>query len=308
MQTTWIASSRVTPPRQRVVVLPRARLLERLLPPADPPRVSVIQAPAGFGKTTLLAELHSEVRARGATAAWVGLESSECDLHWLYAYLLVALRRSNVALPGCESTLDDELLSWPVVTLARVLIAALESHQSPIVLLIDDAHLIPPELLAGEVASLAEHLPDRVRLILTSRSRIDRPFWRLATHGQLDVIDDKDLRFTADEMRGLSRNGPPVASVTYSMPPSGVAKSISDKRTYAGFATWKSTNSSRAWLKTAGGSHRSPSGSANSPDRASTKRRATSTRTYVDPSGRFVAFYGTATHLTLAIGRTSALS
>ncbi len=202
MQTTWIASSRVTPPRQRATLLQRQRLLDRFQAP-ESPRLTVLEAPAGFGKTTLLAELHNEFRAHGVTAAWVTVESNECDLHWLCAYLLVSLRRSHVALAGVPQASDDELLSWTSAALSCVLIASIEAHGAPTVLLLDDVHWMTPEMLGGEFAALIEKLPDNARVIVASRARISQTFWLLAARGEVDVIDDRELRFTDTEMREL---------------------------------------------------------------------------------------------------------
>lgn len=202
MRSTWIANSLLSPPQQRVVVIPRRRLLEPLLREDSPP-LTVVQAPAGFGKTTCLAQAHAEARLQGIAAVWVTLESGDRDLQWLYACLLVALRRLGEAVPGCESAGDDELLSWPDETLARVLEAALEARASPLVLLVDDAHLLPPEVLSEPMTRLAQRLPAGTRLVLAARSRIDRHFWRLASRGDLQVIDERDLRFTEEESRSL---------------------------------------------------------------------------------------------------------
>lgn len=202
MRTTWIASSRITPPRQRVMLLQRQRLLDRLCV-TEPPRLTILEASAGFGKTTLLAELHSALRERGHVVGWVTVDSSECDLHWLYACLLVSLRRSNVQLAHVKTASDDELLSWATGALAGILVATLEAHAAPVVLLLDDVHWMAPEVLAGEFAALLERLPDNTRVVLASRGRIDQTFWRLAARGELEVIDDRELRFTEDEMRAL---------------------------------------------------------------------------------------------------------
>ena len=202
MRTTWIASSRLAPPKQRVTLLPRQRLLGRFAGD-DLPRLTLVQAAAGFGKTTLLAQLLDEFRSRGMTVAWVAFEPGECDLHWLYAYLLVSLRRTNVRVPDAQHMPDDELLSLPVSTLAGWLVAALESHATPTMLLLDDAHWIRSDVLSGELPAFVERVPDHVRLVVASRTRLDGWFWRLAAQGQLNVIDDRDLRFTEQEMRAL---------------------------------------------------------------------------------------------------------
>jgi LuxR family maltose regulon positive regulatory protein len=185
-----------------VTLLQRQRLLDRLCVP-EPPRLTILEASAGFGKTTLLAELHSSLRERGHVVAWVTVDSSECDLHWLYACLLVSLRRSNVQLAHVKTASDDELLSWSTAALAGVLVATLEAQPDPIVLLLDDVHWMSPEALGGEFVALLERLPDNARVVLASRGRIDQAFWRLAARGELAVIDDRELRFTPEEMRAL---------------------------------------------------------------------------------------------------------
>lgn len=202
MRTTWMASSRLAPPKQRVTLLSRQRLLGRFAG-ADLPRLTLVQAAAGFGKTTLLTQLLGEFRSRGMTVAWVAFEPGECDLHWLYAYLLVSLRRTNVQVPDAQHMSDDELLALPVSTLAGWVLAALESHETPTVLLLDDTHWIRSDVLSGELPAFVDRMPDHVRVVIASRTRLDGSFWRLAAQGQLDVIDDRDLRFTEEEMWAL---------------------------------------------------------------------------------------------------------
>lgn len=187
--------SKLAPPvtRQRVS---RRALLELCV--GQPRKLTLIRAPAGWGKSTLLADwyaLDSEMRA----FAWVALDPADNDPVRLWTYLINALRLldpgvGNVSLPMLRtprlSVIDDVL-----PTLCNEL-AALPDQ---VVLVLDDYHLVTnPEIDEG-LSFLVEHLPQTLALVLSSRTEPTLPLARLRARGELLEIDAQQLRFSEEE-------------------------------------------------------------------------------------------------------------
>jgi LuxR family transcriptional regulator, maltose regulon positive regulatory protein len=179
-------------------------LLERALQR----KLTLVSAPAGFGKTTLLAawaslqELrHQEIgNAQPAPLiAWVSLEASDNAPEQFWQYIFTALER---VLPGSA---DDalRLLQAPgQVSLEAALtlfINATLENASPCVLILDDYHLILDETIHASVAFLLEHLPPKMHVLLLSRTEPPLPLARLRASRQVNEIGVEDLRCTFSE-------------------------------------------------------------------------------------------------------------
>ena len=180
-------------PRERVA---REALLERLL--AGPRRLTVVRAPAGSGKTTLLAEWCADER-EPRPFAWLGLDAADNDPGLFWGYAIAALR--TVA-PG----LGDgalALLAAPGVDLTRemlpLLINELADLPEPLVLVLDDYHLIEAAEVHEGVTLLLDHLPPQLELVLASRSEPPLPLARLRVAGELCELDASELSFSAEE-------------------------------------------------------------------------------------------------------------
>ncbi len=180
-------------PRQRVS---RRELLEVC---AGPPRkLTLIRAPAGWGKSTLLADWHA-LESETRPFAWVALDSGDSDPVRFWTYLIHALRTldasaGEVSLPMLRapraSVVDDVLPA-----LCNELTAL--PHQ--VVLVLDDYHLVGnPEIDEG-LSFFVEHLPQTLELVLSSRSEPALPLARLRARGELTEIDAQQLRFSNEE-------------------------------------------------------------------------------------------------------------
>ncbi len=181
-------------PRARVVVRPR--LLARL--DAVYP-VTLVAAPAGFGKTTLVAEW---AHGQGSGVAWLALDADDNDLPRFLTYLIAALGR---LWPGVGQTSLGLLQSPQAPTAAATLTAlandlAQLSEAAPSTLVLDDYHVLEDAAVHSAVAFLGDHLPPALRLVLTSRSEpAALPLARWRARGQLVELGPADLRFTPDE-------------------------------------------------------------------------------------------------------------
>jgi len=192
----------------------RPRLIERLNTGLHR-RLTLISAPAGFGKTTLLSEwIHTIVGAHRAVGAhrdaplhvaWVSLDEGDNDPMRFWSYLSAALQKAQ---PGTGETALTMLRSTPppaieaiLTTLINEIVAASQGdHEDhPYVLVLDDYQMIKEQSIHESLAFLLDHLPPQMHLGLATR--IDPPLniARLRVRGQVTELRADDLRFTPDE-------------------------------------------------------------------------------------------------------------
>src|SRR6202050_4235822 len=185
-------------PGPRPGFVPRPRLAETL-----GGGLVLVCAPAGFGKTTLLA---GWLRSGGRPVAWLSLDAGDNDPVRFWRHVVAALDRAR---PGTGERVGPLLRASPsafegLVT-ALINELAAQSGENAIVLVLDDYHLINARQVHASLAFLLEHLPPGLHLVLASRSDPPLPLARLRARGQLAELRADDLRFTAEEAAALLR-------------------------------------------------------------------------------------------------------
>ena len=181
-------------PRRRAGLVPRPRLDEQLLR-QDGTALTLVSAPAGFGKTTLVSAWASE------NAAWVSLEESDQDPVTFWTYVLTALDR---AAPGIAEGALAVLQSGPVpieTVLAGVL-NELSVLPGEIDLVLDDYHLADGPGSSRGMTYLLDHVPPQLHLLISTRADPALPLARLRARGELAEVRAADLRFTPEEVAG----------------------------------------------------------------------------------------------------------
>ncbi len=180
--------------------LSRPALIERLVD--RHPKLAVVRAPAGWGKTTLLADWHaSDLETR--PFAWVSLDHADNDPVRFWGYLIEALRAEHPA----TGELSASLLSTPRVGVVDEVLGALlgelDTLDHDVVLVIDDFHHITNSEIAEALAFFVDHLPRRLTLVVSSRQAPRLPLPRLRARGELVEIDASQLGFSPDETERL---------------------------------------------------------------------------------------------------------
>lgn len=166
--------------------------------------VILVCTPAGFGKTTLLAEWAECARS---TVAWLSLDPEDSDPARFWRYVAVALDR---ACGGLAEQVLPLLRAPGAGTSQRVvtaLINELAAAGDDLVLVLDDYHVIASQPIHGAMAFLLSHLPHRLNVVVTTRSDPPLPLARLRAAGQLAELRAADLRFTPEESAALLRDG-----------------------------------------------------------------------------------------------------
>ena len=205
-------------PRWRRSLVARPRLSERMSRGAES-ALTLVSAPAGFGKTTLLAEWLAVAAADGRAVAWLSLDQCDNDPALFWTYLVAALK---TAAPGAGAGALS-LLQPPeppgeagLVTLLN----DLDAISNDVVLVLDDYHVIDARHVQDGMAFLLEHLPPQIHLVIGSRTDPALPLARLRGRGELAEIRAADLRFTPgeaaaylNEVMGLALTAADVAAL-----------------------------------------------------------------------------------------------
>ncbi len=183
-------------PPVRPTLIPRPRLYDRLVPTTTT-RVVLVSAPAGYGKTTLVAEW---VANNPGCVAWLSLDAHDNNPPRFWTYVLASLRTRSQTDWG-QRTLQI-LEAAPAPDLQSVLICLLNESTEldrQIILVLDDYHVISNQAIHEGMTFLIEPLPQQLELVITTRSDPLLPISRWRARGQLTELRADDLRFTADE-------------------------------------------------------------------------------------------------------------
>lgn len=176
----------------------RLRLAARLIRGVES-SLTLVSAPAGFGKTTLLAEWLTAATADGYSGAWLSLDRRDSDPVSFWSYVVAALRTAAPGVGEDALALLRSPRTPPIEAVLATLLNDLSAVPDELVLVLDDYHLIESRDVQDGMAFLLEHLPAQVHLVLASRADPPLPLARLRGRGELIEIRAADLRFTADE-------------------------------------------------------------------------------------------------------------
>jgi LuxR family maltose regulon positive regulatory protein len=202
----------VLTPKLQVPLLPtsavqRSRLLTAMAADeANGVRVTIVSAPAGSGKTLLLAERTALLRAAGHAVAWVSLAEEDNDPHVLWSSILAALASSvGTADPSTRSALGA--LSPPVPSMEPSFLTAflelMNSCQVPLWLVLDDAHELVRREALDSLRTIVRGRPAALRLMLGCRHDLSLPLGRLAVAGQVREVRFAEIAFDRDEVDQL---------------------------------------------------------------------------------------------------------
>src|SRR3954447_20834809 len=195
--------------------VPRRRLATRA-PPVGPPRADpttmprlvLVSAPAGFGKTTLLTQWLTAVQARdrsevpslpGMRAGWLSLDATDNDLRAFLTHLVAALRVAHDQVGAEALALMDTERGLPVEDIVASLVNDLDVLGGSTIVALEDYHVIDTPEVHQAVTFLLDHLPPQVTLAMTTRADPPLPLPRLRARGELLEVRAADLRFTAEE-------------------------------------------------------------------------------------------------------------
>jgi LuxR family maltose regulon positive regulatory protein len=194
--TTSILATKLSIPPPRRHVVPRPRLIERLNEGLDC-KLTLISAPAGFGKTTLISDW---LAGCARPAAWLSLDEGDRDPVHFLTYLVAALQTVATGMGASVLAALQSLQPPPTdMVLAALLNSVARTMSDHFVLVLDDYHLVDTKRVRAVLTFLLEHLPPQMHLIVATREDPHLPLARLRARNHLTEVRAADLRFTTAE-------------------------------------------------------------------------------------------------------------
>lgn len=196
MKSTWLPQTKFLAPRLRDDFVSRSRLLDTLLTSVESCSLTLISAPPGYGKTTLLASILDK------QLAWVSLDEEDNNLTRFFIVLVMALQKLDSNFGENTQTLISSLEN-PAAEAGRivsVLINEIMDGLPATWLVLDDLHLIKEPSIYHALDYLLERIPANLRLIIATRHDPPLSLARLRARGKLAEFRVADLRFTLDEV------------------------------------------------------------------------------------------------------------
>jgi len=211
-----LLATKLYPPRRRANWVSRPRLVARLNQDFSQRKLTLITAPTGFGKTTLVSEWLTEKDEGGRQkdetgevttfhpssffphpfkTAWLSLDKEDNDPARFLSYLAAALQTVYPALGQSSFAAPSLPLETALITLVNEIAALPET----VALVLDDYHLIETEIIHQGLTFLLDHLPAQLHLVILSRTTPPLPLGHLRARGQLLELQAADLRFTSAE-------------------------------------------------------------------------------------------------------------
>jgi LuxR family maltose regulon positive regulatory protein len=192
-------------PRPRPRAVPRRRLIERLQRGLDA-KLTLVSAPPGFGKTTLLAEWLAGVASTETPAVWVQLEPTDSQPAAFWTCAVTALQSARPGVGDRALAMLQAPNPGPSEPAIASLLNDLASSAGDVMLVLDDYHVIEDRAIHEGLAYLLDHAPRQLRLVIASRADPPLPLSPMRVRGELVEVRAADLRFSGEEA-GAFLNG-----------------------------------------------------------------------------------------------------
>ena len=203
-------------PRPRKDVVFRSRLIDRLNAGLDK-KLTLIAAPAGFGKTTLLSEW---IPQNQYCVTWISLDSGDNDPFLLWSYVISAIQMLDARLGERALSILRSSQSVSLETVATTLINEIAAFPDRFVLVLDDYHAITSQAIHNTLIFLLDHQPPQMHLVISTRTDPPLTLAQLRARGDVNELRAGDLRFTSEEailflnqMTGLDLTAQDVAAL-----------------------------------------------------------------------------------------------
>lgn len=202
VQGAWqlpLIPTKLTPPRRAGKVITRDRLID-LQSSILKRALTLVQAPAGYGKSTLLSQWRHNFLVEGKVVAWVSLSEEDASPHRFLSYVTAALSAARAGI--CEGS-QAMLMAGPSVSAEAaesVLIKELEACGLDVVLILDDFHVISDTKVHSMLSHLLLNLPANVHLIVATRTEIPFALSQLRIRDLVFKVGASDLRFDIGDL------------------------------------------------------------------------------------------------------------
>lgn len=194
-----LVEAKLAPPQLSLSLLARSQL-SALLHAGLTRRLISVMAPAGYGKTTALAQFVSQVEPQGITTAWLSLDAEDNDPLRFMRYLAAALHHADARLGRNALAQADGGNVASIDALVASLLHDLLGHDRRLLLVLDDFHLVQHEGVHRKLEWLVAHLPPTIGLVIASRTRLPLSVSQVRLRGELLELEAAHFGLGLDEV------------------------------------------------------------------------------------------------------------
>lgn len=193
--STPILATKLYVPTPRPKIVPRPRLIDQLNKGLHS-KITLISAPAGYGKTTLVSEW---VAGCGRPAAWLSLDEGDSDSTRFMAYLIKAIQTIAPNIGEAVLLILQSPQPPPAEAILANLLNEITTNMDDFIFVLDDYHMLDSKAIDNALTFLVENQPPQMHLVITTREDPNLPLARLRVRGQLTELRAADLRFNPSE-------------------------------------------------------------------------------------------------------------
>ena len=165
--------------------------------------LTIVHAPAGYGKTTFLKQWYETQEKTDCSAAWLSLEDEENNLSLFLGYLAATLEKAGVSTDPLQRIVSHGLEEYGNLALAAVLIDSFQKFDRDLLVFLDDFQAVTSDDILDLIRKVVFHLPENVSIVLSSRVFPDLRIESLRTQGKVREISIQELRFSLREMESV---------------------------------------------------------------------------------------------------------
>ncbi len=193
----WYIQSKLLPPKPPVRMFAKQEMAMRL---AQDVALTILDAPAGYGKTTVLLQGLEQLKAVGRQVCWLSLDEEDRAPEQFIAYIILSLKTANVALPHLEEAAIARLADIEYKKVIKPLLLSIAQHKLPLILVMDDYHHVTGSVVDEIMNLILNYQPHNLTFIVAGRGRPGFKFEQQRASGHAVVIDKSELAFSPAEI------------------------------------------------------------------------------------------------------------
>jgi LuxR family maltose regulon positive regulatory protein len=198
----WLISSKSAPITQQVLLVVRQALI-RLQNDCASKTLTLVEAPAGYGKSTLLAQWRDKLISQGHVVGWLSLDADDNNPATLFTYIMYALMRGGVPTPGAPEAMLTQLAQLPVKSALGILLNTIAATDRQVALVLDDFEFLDEPVITAIILPLVRLAPPNFHILIASRKRPQLALSLLRAQGRLQEIRAANLKFSHSEINEL---------------------------------------------------------------------------------------------------------
>lgn len=211
----WVLAGKLGPPRQRLATSVRHSLLLRLDAAIELP-LTVITSPAGFGKSTLLAQWHQRLVSAGRVrVAWLSLGEDDGEVSRFVAYLALAVSAAGIDIGPLLQTAQAQLHDIDASSAIASLMGHIRAAPDPLVIILDDYDTLASKEVDDLLVALIEHCDPRLNVVLSGREPPSLPLSGFIVRGLVERIEVGDMALGMDEAMQVFAGSVPAETVRW---------------------------------------------------------------------------------------------